>query len=253
MHVSKNIFIAFAAGAILSGGAAATVSTAFDQPGPPGIPGQVGTQGEPGPAGPRGEEGPAGPPGEVGPMGPQGEQGPAGPPGSSGLSWSGGRSEGDGARNVDSGVYGSLVAGAVYRLSTQGCTSPEIRFVRARFEGSDPDFLPEQSECLQPTNEGGSLRWAKTFTIPWVVNDPIYFEYGSLARNDRRWMDESTSLSFDAGIDSPENAMGFFDYSEPVTLEIRFRTRADGDTDQIIAFAISEQMSSRPVVFYRMP
>lgn len=257
MH--KATLIAFLAGIALSGGSVIAVETIRGEQGPQGIPGVAGPQGEPGPIGPRGEPGPIGPAGEPGPVGPQGEPGPPGP---AGLSLSGGGTGGSGgspSRGGDAGIYGTLVAGAVYEISTDGCTLPEIRFVRARFEGSEPTFLPLQSECISPSDDFGNIRYVATFEIPWEVNDPLIFDQWQVRiRNSNRFFDQTTSIGMGAGVEIPYSFMGgYFDVNDPVILTVSALIRGVAPSDQnfseVIGWAISERMMSDPVRFYRMP
>lgn len=59
--------------------------------------------------------------------------------------------------------YGTLYAGATYRLSVDGCPEGHVKLVRANAAGTNPNFLPTETQCEAPvlnsTEFGESLEW----------------------------------------------------------------------------------------------
>lgn len=257
MH--RNTLIAFFVGLAVSGGSVIAVESIGGEQGPQGVPGIAGPQGEPGPSGPQGDTGPVGPAGEPGPIGPQGEPGP---PGSSALPGGSRSSGGSGSMpspSGDAGIYGTLIAGAVYEISSEGCTLPDIRFSRARFEGSDPNLLPAQSDCIEPSDDEDFYRYETTFELDWDVSDPIYFDpWQPQIRNSSRFFDQTAPIDVTASVQIPATFMGnFFDVNEPVLLTLRVRTGGVSSSEsrfaEALGWASAERMMSNPVRFYSMP
>lgn len=64
--------------------------------------------------------------------------------------------------------YGTLYAGATYRLSLDGCPSGHVKLVRASAAGTNLDYFPAETQCATPTYNsayGVTLSWPMTTTL----------------------------------------------------------------------------------------
>lgn len=162
-------------------------------------------------------------------------------------------------RNTGDG-YGTLYAGAAYRLSTDGCSSGELKFVKATSAGTNPDFLPNSTGCSPAVDTGTSIYWKGDMELPWVNSDPLYFQGFVIAKGSQAYppiiggifeLSAFTELWSDS-TDSTGRPKTFLRF-----LLSYFPDLSEGETmatpSEILSQALIEQMISNPILIYRHP